>query len=99
MGTLINECGIVFILSESGILAEGSIMGFIEGKFHNQCTRIHNNELLATVEQKMYQQFLKELSEDDFNTFQEVMSIMPVDSQRIDEHLQDPSHHTLLTTV
>ncbi len=52
VGTLINKSGIQFILTEADILAEGSMMGFIKGKFYNRCTRIH--EILANVlEQKL----------------------------------------------
>ena len=41
VGTLINKSGIEFIFTEADILAEGSMAGFIKGKFYNRCTRIH----------------------------------------------------------
>ena len=64
VGTMINDSGIEYILSEADILAEGSVMGFIKGKFYNRCTRIH--QLIAIVmEQKMYKRFLKNLPEEE----------------------------------
>ena len=56
IGTMINDSGIQFILSEADILAEGSMLGFIKGKFYNRCVRV--NELVANVlEEKMYENF------------------------------------------
>ena len=40
VGTSINDSGIEFILTESAALTEGSMMGFIKGKFCNRCRRI-----------------------------------------------------------
>ena len=37
VGTFIQDSGIEFILSEANIIVEGSIMGFIKGKFYNRC--------------------------------------------------------------
>ena len=73
IGTLIKESGIEFILTEADILAEGSMTGFIKGKFYNRCIRIH--ELLSNVlEQKLYARFLLDSPEEDNDSFQEVMS-------------------------
>ena len=89
VGTFINDSGIEYILTEANILAEGSMMGFIKGKFYNRCTRIH--ELLANVlEQKLYERFVFETPEVDHDLFQQVMSTVPVDSGRALEHLTDP---------
>ena len=86
---LIKESGIEFILTEADILAEGSIMGFIKGKFYNRCTRIH--ELLSNVlEQKLYARFLLDSPEEDDDSFQEVMSTVPLDPRLADEHLSEP---------
>ena len=41
LGTYIHESGAEFIFTESGILAVGSLIGFIKGKFYNRCIRIH----------------------------------------------------------
>ena len=50
-GTYIHESGAEYILTESGILAEGSLMGFIRGKFlvsswRGNCT--NNSAKLST---------------------------------------------------
>ena len=56
IATMINGSGIQFILLEADILAEGSMLGFIKGKFYNRCVRV--NELVANVlEEKMYEKF------------------------------------------
>lgn len=58
IGTMIAESEMDFILTEAEILAEGSMVGFIKGKFYNRCTIIH--EIVATVlEIKLYERFLK----------------------------------------
>ncbi|KAJ8046446.1 hypothetical protein HOLleu_05118 [Holothuria leucospilota] len=87
VGTFMNECGIEFILTESHVLAEKSIMGFIKGKFYNRCKRIH--ELLANVfEQKLYERFLTELTEKQ-KSFQLVMDNVPSDPTKVEAHLSD----------
>jgi hypothetical protein len=94
VGTFINESGIEFILTEAGILAEGSMMGFIKGKFYNRCTRIH--ELLANVlEQKLYERFLMDVPKEEYDCFQQVMSTVPLDSRLAEDHLSDEvvTHH------
>ena len=47
---LINESRLEDIITEEDILAEGSMVGFIKGKFYNRCTRIH--EPVANVLEK-----------------------------------------------
>ncbi len=89
LGTLINESGIEYILTEADILAEGSMMGFIKGKFYNRCTRIH--ELLANVmEKKLYERFVLDIPKEDYSSFQQVMSTVPLDPKEAEEHLSDP---------
>jgi hypothetical protein len=64
LGSYIDGSWIEYILTESGVLAEGSVMGFLKGKFYNRCARLH--ELVATVmEQKLYASFYRSLTEDD----------------------------------
>lgn len=41
IGTFIADSGIDYLLTEAGILATGSLVGFLKGKFYNRCTRIH----------------------------------------------------------
>jgi len=94
VGTFIDESGIEFVLTEAGVLAEGSMMGFVKGKFYNRCTRIH--EILANVlEQKLYDRFLSKISEEDRDALHQVMSTVPLDPASAKEHLADPvvMHH------
>ena len=88
MGTLLSDSGVEFILSDAGVLAEGSMIGFIKGKFYNRCTRIH--EILATVlEQKLYDRFLQDLPEKDRDSFQEMMFAILADPDLANERLSD----------
>ena len=74
--TVVNENGIEFILTEAEVLAEDSMMVFMKGKFYNRCTRIH--KLLANVmEQKLYDHFMQELPEEEYEAFQDVMITIP----------------------
>ncbi|XP_068213902.1 uncharacterized protein [Palaemon carinicauda] len=87
IGTMINKSGIEFILTEAEVLAEGSMMGFTKGKFYNRCIRIH--ELLANVmEQKLYDRFVQDLAEEEYQAFQDVMMTIP--SNQVEDHLSDP---------
>ena len=94
VGTLINETAIEFVLTEAEILAEGSMMGFIKGKFYNRCTRIH--ELLATaLELKLYDCFMMELPEDEQLSLADFMNNFNADDFEsttsapiLSEHLQ-----------
>ena len=64
LGTYIADSGIEYILTESGVLAEGSLSGFMKGKFYNRCTRIH--QILAGVlEQALLTRFLELLTNDE----------------------------------
>ena len=73
IGTLIKESGVEFILTEADILAEDSMMGFIKEKFYNRCTRIHK------LGAEPYARFLLESPEENNDSFQEVMSTVPLD--------------------
>ena len=64
IGTFLNESGAEYLLTESGILAEGSLMSFIRGKYYN---RIH--DILALVmERKMYDTFMSTLTHEMMDT-------------------------------
>ena len=91
VGNLINESGIEYILIEADVLAEGSMVGFMKGKFYNRCTRIH--ELLANaLERKMYQRFVRDLPPVEIEEFESMMSCVPSDPNKIEEaHLNDPT--------
>ena len=87
--TMINESGIEFTLTEAGVLSEGSLTGFIKGKFYNRCTRVH--DLLANVlEMKLYQQFLLTIPEEELETFKQEMAKIPSDPALVDAYLNTP---------
>ena len=47
IGKFISESGMPYILVESGLLASGSLSGFLEGKNYNRCRRIHELTAIA----------------------------------------------------
>ena len=57
IGTFMNESGAEYLLTESGILAEGSLMSFIRGKYYNRCVQIHDILALG-MERKLYDTFI-----------------------------------------
>jgi len=62
-------------------------MGFLKGKFYNCCTRIH--ELLANVlEQKLYDCFLLEIPQEEYELFQDFITTIPTD--QVEHQLSDP---------
>ena len=76
IGTFINESGAEYLLTESGILAEGSLMGFIRGKYYNRCVRIH--DILALVmERKMYDTFKSTLAQETKDALNDLLSNIP----------------------
>ena len=63
LGTYIDDSGIEYILTEYGILAEGSLNGFLKGKFYNRCTRIH--QLVAAVMEKaIFHRYIEDAPEE-----------------------------------
>ena len=59
LGKYIDGSGLIDILSQAEILAEGSVTGFIEGKHFNRCKRIH--VLLSRALQAVhFKEFLNE---------------------------------------
>ena len=64
LGTFIAEDGIEYLLTESDILASGSVQGFLKGKFYNRCTRIH--QIAATLmKRNLCTKFRESLSEEE----------------------------------
>ncbi len=55
---IIYECGMPYILVESGFLASGSLSGFLEGKNYNRCKRIHGLTAIA-LQTLHFEAFLK----------------------------------------
>ena len=88
VGTYLSECGIEFILSESGVLAEGSMMGFLKGKLYNRCIRIH--QLLANIlERKIYECFMETLPTEELETFKDLMCNVPLNSREVESYLEN----------
>ncbi len=58
MGKFIAESGGPYILTESGVLAEGSLNGFLTGKIYSRCNRIHSLFAVA-LESLHFKSFLK----------------------------------------
>ena len=71
VGTYLADSGVEYLLNESGALAEGSVTGFMKGKFYNRCTRIHQI-LAAVLERELFSMFLKLMEEESLAT--EMMS-------------------------
>lgn len=80
VGNVINEGGIEFILTGENVLAEGSMLDFIKGKFYNQCIWIH--DLLANVlEKKVYQGLILELLTEECEQLEVVMEEVSMDNK------------------
>lgn len=61
VGKFIDESGGPYILTESGLLAQGSLSSFLTGKNYARCKRVHY--LLATAMQKLhFEKFLEDLN-------------------------------------
>ena len=78
IGTFINESCAEYLLTESGILAEGSLMSFIRGKYYNRCVGIH--DILALVmEKKIYDTFMSTLTHEMKDALNDLLSNVPQD--------------------
>ena len=90
LGTFVDGSGIASLLTESGVLAEGSVDAFREGKFYNQCTRIH--ELFATaMERKFFEKYIMEMSYEERAAFEEAIEHVTQEPSRVLEYLEgDP---------
>ncbi len=87
IGTFINESGAEYLLTESGILAEGSLMGFIRGKYYNRCPRIH--AILALVmERKLYESFLSTLDSERRDALDDFFAHVPQDRNMQTHYLE-----------
>lgn len=73
LGTFLADTEIEYLLTEAGVLAEGSLAGFMKGKFYNKCTRIHQI-LAAVMEQTLFTKYLGLLEEAEQSLAWEVMS-------------------------
>ena len=76
IGTFMNERGVEYLVTESGILAEGSLMSFIRGKYYNRCVRIHDIFALV-MERKMYDTFMSTLTQEMKDALNDFLSNVP----------------------
>ena len=94
LGTYIADSGIEYILTESGVLAEVSLSGFMKGKFYNRSTRTH--QILAGVlEQALLTRFLELLTNDEKTLLLGVMDNSDVTA----EHCQTVANEKLFNEI
>ena len=87
IGTFINESGTEYLLTEYGVLDEGSLMGFIRGKYYNRCVRIH--DILALVmERKIYDTFMSTLTQEMKDALNDLLSNVPQDCGTQEQFLE-----------
>lgn len=81
-GKKIDGCGLTDILRIAGVLADGSVNGFIGAKHFNRCKRIH--PLLAAALQRKHMEQFAEQHDWDLEEFLDELNHMeenPVDSK------------------
>ena len=87
IGTYICDSGIEYLLTEAGILAPGSLAGFIKGKFYNRCCRVH--QIIASVmERVLFLKYKETLTDDENSLLNEVTSDSFTDEEIL-ERLND----------
>ena len=86
IGTYINESSAQHLLTEYGILANGSLMGFISEKYYNRCVRIHDI-LALTMERKLYGSFKSTLPQERLNAVKDLLDEAPMDINEKEEFL------------
>lgn len=64
VGKFFEESGGPYILAESGVLAQGSLHGFLAGKHYNRCKRLHSL-FAAALEILLFEAFLKKMDDED----------------------------------
>ena len=73
LGTFLSDSGVEYIITEVGVLAEGSLAGFMKGEFYNIYTRIH--QLLAAVmERALFSKYLGLMTDEEASLAQATMS-------------------------
>ena len=87
IGTFINESGAEYLLTESGILDEGSLMGLIRGKYYNRCVRIHDIISLV-MERKMYDTFMSTLAQERKDALDDLISNVTQDCGTQEQFLE-----------
>ena len=88
VGTFISDSGAEYLLTEAGVLAEGSLMGFIRGKYYNRCVRVHS--ILALVmERKLYESFVQTLSQEIQDDIKYLLTEVPVNVDATEQFISD----------
>ena len=88
IGTFITDSEIEYILTESNVLAAGSLTGFLKGKFYNRCTRI--NQIVANVmEKSLFEQFQNTLTDEELEVILSIQSRNEVVDAEIFQQLMD----------
>lgn len=82
IGKYIDSCGITDILMESGVLAHGSLNGFLDCKHYNRCKRIHPMFLAAF---RSFQRFASDESVD-LDTLKDDLSHFFTDEMDLDDN-------------
>ncbi|XP_014678737.1 PREDICTED: uncharacterized protein LOC106818551, partial [Priapulus caudatus] len=87
VGTYINECGAEHLLTECDVLAEGSLNGFIKGKYYNRCSRVH--DILALVmERKLYDSFWRTLPQNRQDALTAWLKDVPRECSEVEPFLE-----------
>lgn len=73
LGKYIAESGGPYVLSETGVLAAGSMKGFITGTHYNRCKRLHQL-LAAAFEMLHFDSFLQTIEELTEDTVQDILT-------------------------
>ena len=90
LGAFVDGSGITALLNDSEVLAEGSVLGFLKGKFYIRCTRLH--ELFATaMERKLYERFMENLRDEERDDFELTFANVPEEPDQAIRYLNDPS--------
>lgn len=84
IGKYIDSCGITDILMESGVLAHGSLNGFLDCKHYNRCKRIHPM-LLAAFRSLHFQRFASDEGVD-LDTLKDDLSYFFKDEIDLDDN-------------
>lgn len=80
LGTYIADSGLEYILTESNILAEGSLNGFLHGKHYNRCSRVHQVTAMA-LEQSLFERFLESECSSDHADLLDTIHTLPSEKE------------------
>lgn len=95
LGKFLDCCGVENILIESGVIAAGSINGFISGKHFNRCKRVHT--LLSGALQTLhFEMFLKKKILDVDNVRDELSLLLQKQSDPTVEQSLSPALKSII---